>query len=377
MKAQSAVALVLVLLTSAAVQPSSVSAAPSPRRRDKFNLSLVVRGSRDSNPLFVQSTADPQFIGDAGAHLEYRQGWKRSVFSLGAQGSAQRYSDRSDLGHFDYGGQAAFDVRLSRRMSLSGSQTYVSAYTRDIPAFAEAGLVLPLVVAHRAESTVRLERLGSRWQPTVEAHYGRADFPSGALEAGTELAITPSLWRKLGRVHALGAAYVFERASRGAFDGDVHGGLVGITRQKAKGLGYRLEAGAAYVPRTRKSTAIGIAELSLTRRKDRVAAHYGRGIQEAYGLSRQVFTDLVSLSLSREVVRRLSLAASGAVGINTDPADRTFRYRSDTYTGALQWAVTKDLSAGAGWSYWRSTFAKDVVTPSSRGWVSLGYRLGW
>jgi hypothetical protein len=191
------------------------------------------------------------------------------------------------------------------------------------------------------------------------------------------LVVTPSLWHKLGRAHSIGVEYVFERAWGGAFGGDVHGGVVGVSRRPGKGWGYRVEAGGAYSQRSRKSTAIGAAELSLTRRKDRVAARYERGIQEAFGLSRQVLIDLVSLSISRRIARPLTLAASGTIGINTDPADPAFRYRSDTYTGALQWAVTKDLSAGAGWSYWRSTLGRDVATPSSRGWVSLGYRLGW
>jgi hypothetical protein len=368
-------ALILALPALAAAQPSPTSRAA--RGKDKFEFSVRLQGARADEALRIPHAGDAEYVGDATAALRYRRGWKRSSFSLGAQAGAERYSRRSELGRLDYAGEGALDVGLSRRTTLALGQTYVSAYTRDIAALADSGLVLPLVVANRAESTGRLERLGSHWQSTFEVRYRRVDFPSGDLASGSEVMVNPSLWRRLGRSHAVGVGYLFERGWARAFSGDVHGGIMGVSRRAAKGLGYRLEAGGAYSQRSRKSMAIGAAELSLTRRKDRVSARYERGIQEAFGLSRQVLTDLFSLSVSRRIARPLSLGASGTFGINTDPADRTFRYRSDTYTGALQWAVTKDLSAGAGWSYWRSTFAKDVVTPSSRGWVSLGYRLGW
>ena len=253
---------------------------------------------------------------------------------------------------------------------------YSSSYTSDTNALADNGLVLPLVVTNRAESTVRLERLGSRWQPRFETRYERFDFPSGSVPNGEELVITPSLWRKLGRVHAIGVAYVFQQGWSEAPHLRVHGALFGLGRRPAKGFGYRFEGGGAYLE-DGTTTAIGIAELSLSRRHTRLAARYERTVREGFGLGRLVFADVASLSISRDLARRLTFVARGTAGINTDPSDPAYRYRSDTYSGVLQWAVTRDLSADAGWSYWRSASGTEEPTPSSRGWVSLGYRLGW
>jgi hypothetical protein len=353
------------------------SPSPSAPARDRFEASLRLQGSYDDNVLRTEPRGEGQYVGDATAALGYRHRWRRSWLSFGGHASAQRYSIARRLDRTDYGGEGTLALTLFRRTKLTLDQTYASSYTRDIPALASAGLVLPLVVANRAESTVQFERpFASRWRFDTDAQYERVDFPSRALSKGEEVTVFSSVHRRLRRHHWLTLGYEFAQGWSSGLDGArVHGILAGIKRQPPRGFRYVLLGGDAYLEGTHEHVPIGTAELSLNRRQDHVTVHYDRRVRHVFGLGRMAVTDLVSLDLSRNLTRHLSLGATGTMGIHNDPRDPGFRFRSDTYTGLLQWAVTSDLTAAAGFSHWRSTVGRGLVTPSNRGWFSMGYRV--
>jgi Putative beta-barrel porin 2 len=368
--------LVVVAGSPAAAQAPAASPSPLARGRDAFELNLGLQASYDDNVLRTVPAGGGQYIGDATAGLGYRHQWKRSWLSLGGQAGAQRYSRIDGLSRIDYAGRGLLALTLSRRTKVTFGQGYTSSYTRDIPELAASGLGLPLVVANRVESTLRLERpLMPRWQLEADAKYERLDFPSRLLAGGAELAVAPTLNRRRGRHGWITLGYSFEQGwSEGQSD-RVHGVLAGLRRNPPRGLGYLVLAGDAYLERGGRNTPIGTAELSITRRQGTLVARYDRRVRHAFGLGRQVVTDLLSLNVSRGLSRRLTVAASGTIGVSNDPREPAFRHRSDTYRGLLQWAVSRAVSAGAGFEHWRSSLGGGVA-PSNRGWVSLGYRVG-
>jgi hypothetical protein len=336
-----------------------------------------LQASYDDNVLRTVAAGGGQYIGDATAGLGYRHQWNRSWLSLDGQAGAQRYSRIDGLNRIDYGGRGTLALTLFRRTKLTFNQGYTSSYTRDIPALAASGLGLPLVVANRVESTLRFERpLTTGWQLEADAKYERLDFPSRLLARGEEVALFPTLNRRLGRHHQLAVGYAFEQGWSQGLDDRAHGVLAGVRRNPRRGLGYLFLAGDAYLESGHRNVPIGTAELSMTRRKSALTARYDRRIRHAFGLDRQVVSDLVSLSLSRAVSRHVTVAANATLGVNDDPRDPAFRYRSDTYRGLVQWAMSGVVSAGAGFEHWRSTLGGGFVAPSNRGWLSVGCRLG-
>ena len=369
--------LFLVAAVPAAAQAPSASPSPLARGRDAFEVNLGLQASYDDNALRTVPAGGGQYIGDATAALGYRHQWKRSWLSLAGQAGAQRYSRIDGLNRIDYGGRGTLALTLFRRTKLTFNQAYTSSYTRDIPELAASGLGLPLVVANRIESTLRFERpLMTGWQFEADAKYERLDFPSRLLAQGEEVSLFPTLNHRLGRHHWLTFGYAFEQGRSQGLDERAHGVLAGVRRSPPKGLGYLFLAGDAYLEGSHRNVPIGTAELSVTRRKSALTARYDRRIRHAFGLDRQVVSDLVSLSLSRAVSRRLTVAANATLGVSDDPRDPAFRYRSDTYRGLVQWAVSRTVSAGAGFEHWRSTLGGGFVAPSNRGWLSLGCRLG-
>jgi len=369
--------LFLAAAVPAAAQPPSASPSPLPRGRDAFEVDVKVQASYDDNVLRTVRPGGGQYIGDATAGLGYRHQWKRSWLSLAGQAGAQRYSEIDGLNRIDYGGRGTLALTLFRRTKLTFNQGYTSSYTRDIPELAASGLGLPLVVANRLESTLRLERpLMTGWQLEADARYERLDFPSRLLARGEELALLSTLNHRLRRHHWLAFGYSFEQGWSQGVDQRAHGLLAGVRRNPPKGLGYVLLAGGAYLGGSGRTVPIGTAELSLTRRKSALTARYDRTIRHAFGLDRQVVSDLGSFSLSRAVSRKVTVAANATLGAGRDPRDPAFRYRSDIYRGLVQWAVSRTVSADAGFEHWRSTVGGGLVAPSNRGWFSLGCRLG-
>jgi hypothetical protein len=370
-------ALVLAVAGPCAAQAPSASPSPSARNRSRFEFSLRVQGAYDDNVFRTAAEVDG-YIGDASAGLAYSRQSRRSSLQLEGQATAERYKEYGELSRIDYAGRGALNLTVFRRTTINLNQTYASSYTRDIPALANEGLVLPLVVANRAESTLQVGHpLSSRWRVDLDGRYERVFFPDQQLSNGEELTVFPSLQRRFGRSFSVAIGYAFQESRSGGLDDQAHGVLGGIRRRPPKGVGYLLLGGAAYLPQTQTTIGIGTGELSFNRKKDRAAARYERGIKHAFGLGRQVISDLFSFSVSRDLARSLTLQGTGTIGINNDPADPDFRFRSDTYTGSLQWAVTAELSANAGFTHWRSTLGRGEVTPSNRGYVSLGYRVGW
>jgi len=306
-------AIVLAVTGPCAAQTPSASPSPSTRTRSRFEFSLRLQGAYDDNVFRTAAEVDG-YIGDASAGLSYSRQSRRSSVQLEGQATAERYREFGELSRIDYAGRGALNLTVFRKTTVNLNQTYASSYTRDIPALANEGLVLPLVVANRGESTLQVGHpLSSRWRVDLDGRYERVDFPSQQLSNGEELTVFPSLQRRFGRFFSAAMGYAFQESRSGGFTDQAHGVLAGVRRRPPKGVGYLLLGGAAYLPETQATIGIGTGELSFNRKKDRAAARYERSIKHAFGLGRQVVSDLFSFSVSRDLARSLSLDRKSVV----------------------------------------------------------------
>jgi hypothetical protein len=361
-----------------ALAPTAAAGPAVPREKDHFELFLSAQASTDDNVLQTEAGSGREYLGDLGARVQYRHRWTRSWFRLGAHGGAQRFADRSDLSRLRYGGEAYLAVSPSARTSLTAEQTFLSTYARDLQSLVESGVALPLEEANLAESRVVIERrLRGRWTVGAEGTFRHLEFPDRRLADGDELGMEVSARRRLRLSRVASFTYAYQHGWADGFEEGSHAATAGLARRPARGFGYDLRAGAAYLAGPGRLTAAGGAEMSVTRRRGRVAARYDRRAHHALGLARQVISDVVGLDVSRRLSRRATVTAGGPVGFNSDPRDGEFRYRSDVFSADLDWALTRDLGARGGCSYTRIDSEAYEASPSTRCSVSLGYRMQW
>jgi hypothetical protein len=349
-----------------------------PREKDHLELFVSAEASTDDNVLQTETPPDRAYLGDVSARLEYRHRWRRSWFRLSGHGDFQAFAGRDDLSRIAYGGEGFLALAPSRNTSVTARQIFESSYARDLRALVDAGVALPFEIANLAESDVRVERkLSPRWSADLEATYRHLDFPSGRLVDGDEFVVSPGLRRRLRRSRMLSFSYLYEEGRSAGLGDHAHGVLAGISRSPSDGLAYDVRGGMAYLAAADTLTPIGGADVAVNRRKNRLGARYERRVQHALGLGRQVVTDLLGLTVSRTLHRRLAASAAGTFGLNTDPADPSFRYRSGTYSADLDLVLGADLGARAGCTHTRIDSQAYVAGPSTRCSISMGYRMAW
>lgn len=381
---------------------------------------LILLGStyagRDDNVLADQpgvginpgQTQRPGTLYGANLGLEYGKVGRRVDFGATLDAGTRYYPQDSGLTSGSYGVGAALSARLSRRSTLSLSQSasyqpyYQLSLFPDVSDPVLGGGIpsnLDYVVSRDSgwlsDTGVSLsQQLGRRSSMSFEYSLSRSNFDS---EESTDPEITGTRRnlnsqaggvrynRQLTRHANLRLGYIYRR-----------GNYSGITAPDVPTVveGHDIDAGIEYaralslLRRTTFSFSTGssivqaggrrffrfIGDAALRHEISRswfASLRYNRDIGFVSSFSEPVFSDNLGLSLEGFLGERVSVSLSGGLAagdIGTDLGDdatpgRDTSFKTYTASASLQYALTSNLALFASYSYFNYDFPLDPLLP--------------
>ena len=367
--------------------PSPVAGAPAGEqapRPPRWAFRLRLQESYDSNAEFTDAEGTGSFEDQVGAGLTWRLVGRRGELSLSGDGWGRRYHSVDGSDGFNYLGGLSGSHRFSPRVTGRVRGTFSDNVTRYDRQLVEAGLQLPLTRTQTIDAGASLAfQLSAKTTLTTEGRYERARFDAAELTDGEQLAAGASLARALSAADRISLNYALRHIRRqDDEDRQVHDVFAGWNRTLVRRLTAELLGGVSIRPAVEaleaRTDPYGSAALSYGFQHGSLQARYSHTLGEAYGLGRERVADVVSASLERRFGRRVDTSVGASYGFSKDPADPTFRYRTQSGSAGLGVLLARELRLLASYGVSRSR-ERDSAEPvvSQFGSLSLVYGVEW
>jgi hypothetical protein len=278
----------------------------------------------------------------------------RTRLALTGQGGATLYRELTDQNRATYGAGADVDRWLTRRLDGRAGINYQTALTRTLVTTANAGLELPLILAHTTEATGGASyRLSSATTVDLQSRYTNVSFDSTILVGGRTVASRFTMSRQVGHASVIALGYENQLSSSGDDDADGHT-MFGEWRVRAgRALTARLMGGAMRAQSFQTSeastwSAVGAAELRAQFVSDALDASVQRSVSQGFGLGRVIGTTRLATGYDRRLTRDLSVSLRSEYAWSEDPADPTFSLRSGEGSLDVRYEFARNVVATVG-----------------------------
>jgi hypothetical protein len=335
-------------------QREAAPAARRPAAQPRWMVALDLEHGWESNVRFSDTDDRGDFHGRVGLLAARTWQTPRTRVMLTGEGGATVFRELTDQNRATYGVGVGVDHRLTRRLDGQLGATYRTALTRSLVTTANAGLELPLILAHTTEATGRASyRFSPTATLTLESRFTNVSFDSTILVGGRAIASRLTMSRQVSAASTLALGYENQLSS--SRDGDASGhtmfgewrlrtGRVMTTRlmvgvMRAQSLGTNQVATVS---------AVGAAELRAQFKSDALDASLERTVSQGFGLGRVIGTTHLATGYDRRLTRELSVTLRGEYAWSDDPADRTFSLRSSGGTFDVRYQLAHNVTATAG-----------------------------
>ena len=371
----------LLLVPAFAFAQAAAGVDTKPPSSWRFQLSAD--GTWYENAYFVGvSDGASSWSASGQASLSRERRFKNGSFTLSGFGGALYYPEIDDFNQPTYGGSFTLKLSPSRRTKLHFGQSYSRSNTRSLRTLDIEGLPLPTSSLDNATSTASLsQNLSQRIQLALDGSYTWRRYDDERLTGGEQLYGTAQLGYQLGREGSIYLGYGYSASWLGegpdAGPERSHQLQLGGRKQKDRGVGFELAAGAGYVERTGTFYPAGRAGLTARGRRSSLSLLYYRDFGQAFGYGRQTIGDIATASLGWTPVRRITFNASYNFGYRRDPQDESYTIRSDIASAGFGWDVGGGVGFGASYSWERNETQGQPLVDGGRASASLSYGVDW
>jgi hypothetical protein len=341
-------------LVAAPAKPSGAAT-----RLPRWTTSLTLSGGYDSNvDLLPAHLGREDFSGRLKASVKGHFAPKSWRVALGGDGGILIYRKLSAYNAVPFGGSLSAGGEISRRTRLATELDYRHDYNRNMASFVDAGLVANNLLTSTALATIGLsQQLVHRVSLVADASYRRVSFQDELQPEGDTLSLSARLEWKPAETDRVSMYYVRRRErSRGYAGSNNDETRISWERRLTGTLDTALFAGYGRAqlldgPRTVTSPSAG-ARLDGRYGRHQVSGSYEHSLLQAYGLSRSLFFDTVSLNEGYAVTPRWSVFIKGSLSRASDPVDATYRLDGEGVNGTLALRVSPRRTMRASYSYW-------------------------
>jgi hypothetical protein len=355
-----------------------------------WTFSLRAQEQWDSN-FRLTTPAVETFSERLGLTLTHAKRSPRGTLALSADGWGALYHAASGLNGINGTAATSGTYELGPRTTFRAGATGSSVYAPESQALAAEGLILPLSRSQSISGTMGvLQRLGTRTVLSTDVRYDRfafsraddEEFPDPASpQGGSLLVFATALAPRLNQNDSLVLGYDFQRSETGGRHAGTHGLSLGWSRIIGRRLAASASAGVSRFQLVTDSTKgwafRSAAGLSAVFRRSALDAQYTRSIDQAFGFGRDRLSDIVSAGYTVRASRRVRLRAGGVMGLTRDPRDPSFRFVTQTATGALSYTLGRRIDLVTAYDFSRNDPEAGLAVSRHVFGVSLGYTREW
>lgn len=316
--------------------------------------SVRIEESYDSNATLGSNNDKGDFLTSVSPRIDMVNERKGLVLNGSYSLNSRYYSRESGLNYISHSGQIGANMDISRRFSVSMSDS--ATYTRDSRETDDAGIQLPL--SGILTNNISLA-LSHKWsQLTTVTLRGSDSFSkydeSSLIDSRTDTAGV-DLSRQLTSLTSANVSYTFTNfhfERNGENDVQSHSFQLGASNNFSPDLSLNLSGGVVY------SGEIGdkydwTAQAGLSKRfhMSSLTLSYSRDVTAPSGLTDEInISDRGSLAWSQTLSRTLSMVLSGSYSENHSEPTSLLRIKSYDASISTDWRPNSWLSFGAGYS---------------------------